>query len=160
MELGTIFPIKFPDGSWANNQSASSFSFLDAAENPVKVLTTQTRLNTRTQIFGNFFFNFKITKSLEFKTQFGVDFQDGLYDFYSPTDLMNISANQKGIASVTSEQIRYWQQENYLTYKKQFGIHHINAIIGASWQERADRTLIGSTQYFSDDYYQQYNLAA
>ena len=160
IEMPSIFPVKFPDGKWANNQSSATFSFLDAAENPVKVLQTQTRLNTRTQIFGNTFFNFKLTRDLEFKTQFGVDMQDGLYDRYSPSDLMNISANQKGVASITTEQIRYWQQENYLTYKKSFGIHHINAVAGASWQERVDRVQAGSTQYFSDDYYRQFNLAA
>jgi len=160
IEMPSIFPVKFPDGKWANNQVSSTFSFLDAAENPAKVLTEQTHLNTRTQIFGNMFFNFHITKDLDFKTQFGVDFQDILYDYYSPSDLMNISANQKGVASITSEQYRYWQQENYLTYKKAFGIHHINVVAGASWQERIDRNLTGSTQYFSDDYYRQFNLGA
>jgi TonB-dependent starch-binding outer membrane protein SusC len=160
IEMPSIFPVKFPDGTWANNQVSSTFSFLDAAENPAKVLLQQTHLNTRTQIFGNIFFNFHLTPDLDFKTQFGVDLQDGLYDYYSPSDLMNISANQKGVASITSEQYRYWQQENYLTYKKQFGAHHINAVVGASWQERIDQTLTGSTQNFSDDYYQEFNLAA
>jgi TonB-dependent starch-binding outer membrane protein SusC len=160
IEMPSIFPVKFPDGTWANNQVSSTFSFLDAAENPAKILLQQTHLNTRTQIFGNMFFNFHLTPDLDFKTQFGVDLQDGLYDYYSPSDLLNISANQKGVASITSEQYRYWQQENYLTYKKQFGAHHINAVVGASWQERIDQTLTGSTQNFSDDYYQEFNLAA
>ncbi|HTI08240.1 MAG TPA: TonB-dependent receptor [Puia sp.] len=160
IEMPSIFPVKFPNGAWANNQVSSTFSFLDAAENPAKVLKEQTHLNTRTQIFGNIFLNFHITKDLDFKTQFGVDYQDMQYDYYSPSDLMNISANQKGVASITSEQYRYWQQENYLTYKKTFGIHHINAIVGASWQERIDDSLTGSTQYFADDYYRQYNLGA
>lgn len=160
IEMPSIFPVKFPDGTWANNTVSSTFPFLDPAENPQKVLEQQVHVNTRTQIFGNMFFNFHITRDLDFKTQFGVDFQDMLYDYYSPSDLLNISANQKGVASIESEQYRYWQQENYLTYKKNIGIHHINAVAGASWQERIDRTLTGSTQYFSDDYYQQYNLGA
>jgi len=160
IEMPPIFPVKFPDGSWANNQVSSTFSFLDAAENPAKVLLQQTRLNTRTQIFGNAFFNFHLTKDLDFKTQFGTDIQNNQADYYSPSDLLNISANQKGVASINSEQYSYWQQENYLTYKKTFGEHHINALAGASWQERIDEQLNGSTQYFSDDYYRQYNLGA
>ncbi len=160
IEMPNFIPVKFPDGSWANNQSSSTFSFLDAAENPQKVLLQQTNLNTRTQIFGNAFFNFHITKDLDFKTQFGVDIQNNQNDYYSPSDLMNISANQKGVASIRSAQYSYWQQENYLTYKKTFGIHHINAVVGASWQERIADTLTGSTQYFSDDYYRQNNLGA
>ncbi len=160
IEMPSIFPVKFPDGSWANNQVSSTFSFLDAAENPQKVLLQQTHLNTRTQIFGNIFFNFHILKDLDFKTQFGTDLQNNQADYYSPSDLLNISANQKGVASINSEQYAYWQQENYLTYKKTLGDHHINALLGASWQERIDEQLNGSTQYFSDDYYRQYNLGA
>ena len=160
IEMPRIFPVKFPDGTWANNQVSSTFSFLDAAENPAKVLLQQTHLNTRTQIFGNLFFNFHITPDLDFKTQFGVDLQNTQADYYSPSDLLNISANQKGVASISSYQYSYWQQENYLTYKKTFGQHHINALLGASWQERIADSLTGSTQYFSDDYYRQYNLGA
>ena len=160
IEMPSIFPVKFPDGSWANNQVSSTFSFLDAAENPQKVLLQQTNLNTRTQIFGNAFFNFHILPGLDFKTQFGTDIQNNQKDYYSPSTLLNISANQKGVAFINSEQYSYWQQENYLTYKKAFGEHHINALLGASWQERVDEQLNGSTQYFSDDYYRQYNLGA
>jgi len=160
IEMPPIFPVKFPDGTWANNQVSSTFSFLDAAENPQKVLLQQTNLNTRTQIFGNAFFNFHILPGLDFKTQFGTDIQNNQKDYYSPSDLINISANQKGVAQINSEQYSYWQQENYLTYKKSFGDHHINALLGASWQERVDEQLNGSTQYFSDDYYRQYNLGA
>lgn len=161
IEMPSIFPVKFPDGSWVNNQVSPTFAFLDAAENPAKVLESQTRLNTRTQLFGNTFFNFHITKDLDFKTQLGVDFQDVLYDYYSPSTLLNLSADEKGVASITSEQYRYWQQENYLTYHKKFrGGHQLNVVAGASWQERIDRNVQGSSQYFADDYYRQYNLGA
>jgi len=160
IEMPSIFPVKFPDGTWVNNQVSGTLSYLDVAENPVKVLEQQTNQRSRTQLFGNTYFNFKITKDLEFKTQFGVDMQDGLYDFYSPSTLINTSATQKGIAQIQSEQYRYWQQENYLTYKKRIGGHSINAVVGASWQERTDRYLTGNTQFFADDYYRQFNLGA
>ena len=160
IEMPSIFPSKFPDGSWVNNQVSSTFSFLDPAENPAKVLLQQTHLNSRTQLFGNVFFNFHITKDLDFKTQFGIDLQNNQTDYYSPSDLMNISANQKGVAYINNEQYSYWQQENYLTYKKTFGKHHINALLGASWQERLDQQSNGTTQYFSDDYYSYNNLGA
>ncbi|HEY4334696.1 MAG TPA: TonB-dependent receptor [Puia sp.] len=160
IEMPSIIPVKFPDGTWANNQVSSTFSFLDAAENPQKVLLQQTNLNTRTQIFGNAFFNFHLLPGLDFKTQFGVDLQNNQKDYYSPSDLLNISANQKGVASLYNDHYSYWQQENYLTYKKSFGDHHINALLGASWQERIDQGDSSTSQYFADDYYRQYNLGA
>ncbi|MEX6688689.1 SusC/RagA family TonB-linked outer membrane protein [Danxiaibacter flavus] len=160
IEMPSIFPVKLPDGEWANNMMSSTFSFLDPAENPVKFLEEQVNRNTRTQLFGNLFFNFKLAKDLEFKTQLGVDMQSMLYDSYSPSTIMNWSADQKGVASVQSERYNYWQWENFLTYRKKYKKHSINAMAGASWQQRIDRTLNGSTQYFSDDYFQMYNLGA
>ena len=160
IEMPAIFPVKWPDGSWANNQDVADFSFLDPAENPVKVLEEQTREVTTGQTFGNLFFNFHLTRDLQFKTQFGIDFQDIRRDNYSPSDLMNISANQRGVASISTEQQRYWQQENFLTYDKQLGQHHLNLLGGASWQQSVRKRLGGSTQYFANDYYRQYNLGA
>ena len=160
IEMPSIFPIKWPDGSWANNQDVSDFSFLDPAENPVKVLLQQTRTVITGETFGNLFFNFHLTKDLQLKTQLGVDLQNIRNDNYSPSDLMNISANQRGTASVSTRQNLYWQQENFLTYDKQVGQQHFNILLGASWQQSEDKTLGGSTQNFANDYFREYNLGA
>lgn len=160
IEMPPIFPIKWPNGSYANNQDVSDFSFLDPAENPQKVLLQQTRTVTTGETFGNLFFNFHLTNDLQFKTQFGIDIQNIRNDNYSPSDLMNISANQRGTASISTQQSLYWQQENFLTYDKQVGQQHFNVLLGASWQQSLDETLGGSTQNFSNDYFQEYNLGA
>jgi len=159
IEYPSIFPVKYPDGTWAHNQQASDLSFLDTAENPVKALQQQTNLINRTEIFGNTFLNFKIAKGLEFKTQFGMDYLNSTTRYYSPSTLIN-SATQRGVASINNSQTFYWQQENFLSFKRQFGLHSINAVGGASWQANTVRTLGASTQYFVDDYYRENNLGA
>lgn len=159
IEMPSIFPVKY-QGQWANNQFDPDLSFLDPAENPVKVLEEQTNQNKTGEVFGNAFLNFKINKYLQFKTQFGLDNQNIRTEYYSPSDLLNISANQKGVASIGSAVQTYWQQENYLTYDRNFGLHHLNVVLGASWQQQIYESLGGSSQYFPDDYSQQYNLGS
>ena len=159
IEMPPIFPIKL-NGNWVNNQFDPDLSFLDPAENPVKVLLEQTNLNKTGEVFGNTYLNFKITKDLQFKTQFGLDNENIRLEYYSPSDLLNISENQQGVASITSNVQTYWQQENYLTYDKNFGLHHLNVVLGASWQEETFESVYGYSQYFPNDYSQQYNLGA
>jgi TonB-dependent starch-binding outer membrane protein SusC len=83
--------------------------------NPVHVLTTQERLNNRTQIFGNTFLDFHILPGLDFRTQIGMDMQSNEWRYYSPGDLINISA-PNARADNTKPGDLYWQQENFLTY--------------------------------------------
>src|SRR6218665_3027063 len=160
IEYPSIFPVKYPDGTWSHNQQVPDLAFLDVAENPVKVLQQQTNLIKRAEIFGNTFLNFKIAKGLEFKTQFGIDYLNSTTNFYSPSTLLNYSATQRGVASINNSQTFYWQQENFLSFKRQFGLHNINAVGGASWQTNTVQSVGASTQYFVDDYYRESNLGA
>src|SRR5690606_13534584 len=68
----------------------------------------------------------------------------------SPTDLINISS-PNGSAYIGNNRSLYWQQENYLTYTKDFGDHSINAMAGLSWQQRTEEFFNVSATGFSDD---------
>ena len=152
LEMPSIFPVKFPDGGWSNSSMITDPYSLESIANPVHVLTTQDRLRKRNQLFGNTYLTFHIIPGLDLRTQFGFDKRDNLFQNYSPTDLINISA-PLGSASVDNQHSFYWQEETYLNYNKQLGDHRINAVLGLSWQERtADNTAV-SAQGFSDDYF-------
>src|SRR5690606_30126841 len=43
LEMPPIFPVKFPDGTWAHSGMISDAYSLEAIPNPVHVLTTQDR---------------------------------------------------------------------------------------------------------------------
>lgn len=154
IEMPPIFPVQFDNGEWSNSNSADGLSF-EAMANPVHVLKTQDRLRNRTQLFGNTFAAFQITPELEFRSQIGID--NRLYEgrYYSPTDLINISAPD-GRASISNSETFFWQSENFLTYKKDIGVHRINSVLGASWQQRMYRSNNMSASGFSDDFF-RYN---
>lgn len=159
LEMPPIFPVKFPDGTWAHSGMISDSYSLEAIPNPVHVLTTQDRLRKRTQIFGNSYVTFHILPGLDLRTQFGFDKQDNIIQNYDPTDLINISS-PLGYAYIEDQHSFYWQEETYLNYNKEIGDHRINGVIGLSWQERTAETNAISARGFSDNFFRFNSIQA
>ncbi|WP_198664939.1 SusC/RagA family TonB-linked outer membrane protein [Lewinella sp. IMCC34191] len=159
IEMPAIFPVRFPDGTYSNSGDLVGNFNLEAMANPVHVLETQDRLAKRTQIFGNAYLVFNIAEGLNFRTQFGFDNHERLFQTYSPRDLINISDPQ-GFANQNSQQVSYWQQENYLNYNKLFGLHSISGVAGFSFQKRTDENYGISVRGFADDFFRFNNLGA
>lgn len=152
LEMPPIFPVRFPDGGWANSGMITDPFSMESIPNPVHVLTTQDRLRKRNQLFGNTYLTFHLLPGLDLRTQFGFDKRDNLIQNYNPTDLINISS-PLGYAYVENQHSFYWQEETYLNYVKEFGDHRINAVLGLSWQERTAENASISAQGFSDNFF-------
>ena len=150
IEMPPIFPVRFPDGSFSNSRSITDNFSLEAMANPVHVLETEVLNNLRNQVFGNVYFQFNINEYLNFKTQFGVDKQDRTFRQFSPNDLINISA-PLGFARLEEQKFTYWQQENFLSYNRTFKSSRVNAVLGASWQERDFFNFVAQSQGFPDN---------
>ncbi|SFK56350.1 TonB-linked outer membrane protein, SusC/RagA family [Porphyromonadaceae bacterium KH3CP3RA] len=128
--------------------------------NPVELLKRLQTMQYRTKIFGNAALTFHLTKDLELKTQFGIDYDNNRnanYTPFTPRPLINQSANN-GAASANNANTLYWQEETFLTYNKTVGKHYINAMAGMSWQERNYTYFTASDRVFTDDFYGYYNL--
>jgi TonB-linked SusC/RagA family outer membrane protein len=160
IEMPPIFPVKFPDGTWSNSQMLSDPYLLEAMANPVHMLKTEDRLRDRTQIFGNVYFTFHLAPGLDLKTQFGFDKHDRLFRRYAPDDLINISANQGGVAEIENQNVLYWQEETFLSYNKEFDEHRINAVLGLSWQERTYSQNYQYAEGFTDNFMKYHNIEA
>ncbi|MDR2042472.1 MAG: TonB-dependent receptor, partial [Tannerella sp.] len=127
--------------------------------NPVELLERMEAMQYKTQIFGNAALTFHLTKDLDLKTQFGVDYQNSRnanYTPFTPRPLINQSST--GSASGNNANTLYWQEETFLTYDKTLGLHHINAMAGLSWQERHYTYFSATGTNFTDDFYGYYNL--
>ena len=159
LEMPSIFPVKFPDGSWSNSAMISDPYNIEPMANPVHVLKTQERLRNRTQIFGNTFLTFHILPGLDLRTQFGFDMHNNNFQNYSPNDLVNI-ASPLGHASIDNQRTNYWQEETYLTYNQEFGDHRINAVLGLSWQERTFQGNFVEARGFSDNFFKYNRIQA
>lgn len=153
-----ILPVKYPDGTWAGN---SNITGMEGGANPVHITNNRYSLNNNFQALGNTYLLFKLAKNLEFKSDFGFDMSTLKTNFYSASDLHNLSMNQGGVANINSHHNAYWQSENYLNWNKEFNNgHRMTAMIGASWQQFNYQRLRAETQNMIDDFFQWHNLGA
>jgi TonB-linked SusC/RagA family outer membrane protein len=127
--------------------------------NPVELLNRMVAQQYRTKIFGNAALTFHLTKDLDLKTQFGVDYQNNRNASFTPvTPRPLINQSSVGSASANNSNTLYWQEETYLTYNKTLDKHRINAMSGMSWQERSYTYFSASGSNFTDDFYGYYNM--
>ena len=161
IEMLPWYPVYEPvSGKYTTNASSTLNNVLgfEGMSNPVAILNDQKRMKYNTQIFGNAALTFHLAEGLDLKTQFGMDHHNINYRGYSSINLPNISM-PNGWAEYQNEQTTYWQEETYLTYNKTLEDHRINAMAGLSWQERTYRYNKSRTEGFSDDFYQDNNMA-
>lgn len=157
-EAFPFLPIKYPDGSWADNYN---YPGAEGGSNPVHILTDRKfYVNTQSSL-GSFYFTVNLAKDLEFRSQTGVSVTNRITNQYSGRTLDQISRDQNGTASVGNSRETYWSNENYFTYNKHIGDNHaLNAILGFSWQGTGFFSMGASSQNFSTDYYQYNNIGA
>ncbi len=133
-EFPPIFPIKWPDGTWSNStQTQGTSLILEGMPNPVSVLEDVKSLHDRTNIIGNAFADIKITPELTLRSQFGIVNKMHKFRYYAPNDVQSVG-KPDGNARIENSTSTFWQNENFLTYDKEFNTSRLNAVLGASWQ--------------------------
>ena len=161
-EMPPIFPVKFPDGKWANSQFTGNQLNLgvEAMTNPVHELETRKMDRFKTKIFGNAALTFHILDGLDLKTQIGLDANLNKDKNFSPNDLINISS-PNGRANISTYDSYYWQEETYLTLNKAMGNNRINALLGLSWSQLTEATSnTGDVSGFNTNFFGYDNLGA
>lgn len=149
-----FLPVKWPDGSYANNRdypgAEGSFSSVHRLNGRKFNLNTQTTL-------GSLYGNVTLAKGLEFRSVLGVNV---INQEVNQSQTRTLTPNELGTARKENRKETFWSWENLLTYNKTFGIHSINALAGISWQETNVSTTGVGAQNFSTDYYGFDNLNA
>ena len=163
VEMAPIFPITWPEGTqragqYSNQTHANSLT-LEGQPNPVHRLLEEDRERTRNQIFGNTYLAVQINDNLEFRTQFGLNNEQFEERRYRPSDMIAAGAPD-GIANFGTNEMLYWQSENFLTYEQDFERSRITALLGASWQERQFTSFSQEVSGFADDFFRFNNFGA
>jgi len=92
-------------------------------------INNQTSFRTLTNLYASY----KIVKDLTFRSEFGTD----IYDLREKNfwGRLTITGSPEGEAQNRSVRVINYNWENYLTYDKTFGVHHVNLVGGMSYQE-------------------------
>ncbi|HEV8282671.1 MAG TPA: TonB-dependent receptor [Chitinophagaceae bacterium] len=157
-EAFPFLPVKYPDGSWAENYN---YPGAEGGSNPVHIMNERKFiLNTQTTL-GNVYLSISLMKDLEFRSQFGTSIITRGVNQYNGRTLDQISRSQNGTANVSNGRESYWSSENYFTYNKRIGItHSFTGLLGLSWQETNIFNISASSQNFSTDFFEFNNIGA
>ncbi|MCF0061679.1 TonB-dependent receptor [Dyadobacter chenwenxiniae] len=149
-----FMPVKYPDGTYANNRdypgAEGAFSSVHRLNGRKYNLKTQTTL-------GSFYGNVTLAKGLEFRSVLGVNIID---QEVNQSQTRSLTPNELGTARKETRKELFWSWENLLTYNKTFGIHSLNFLAGISWQETNISTTGVGSQNFSTDYFGFDNIGA
>jgi TonB-dependent starch-binding outer membrane protein SusC len=96
-------------------------------------LRDATNNQTSFRSLANLNATYNIYKDLAFKSEFGTDIYDLREKNYWGRE--TISGGPAGEAQNRSVRVINYNWENYLTYIKSFGVHHLNMVGGMSYQE-------------------------
>jgi TonB-linked SusC/RagA family outer membrane protein len=153
-----FLPVKYPDGSWAENYN---YPGAEGGSNPVHIMNERKFIvNTQTTL-GNVYVNINLMKDLEFRSQFGTSIVTRGVNQYNGRTLDQISRSQNGTANVSNGRETYWSSENYFTYNKRIGnAHAFTGLLGLSWQETNIFNISASSQNFSTDFFEFNNIGA
>ncbi len=158
-ELWPIVPIKYPSdapaayaGRWGTNYD---FRIGEQWFNPIFRRSDIYQRYNVSQLVSSFSSEAKITKNLSFKSDFSINYSNYKNDSYSGK-----LYGGDGSASISVNQLYFWQNENYFNYNKQFGNHKLSGILGLSWQKNQGQSVGTSNSIFVSNFYGYSNLGA
>ncbi|RQO64606.1 SusC/RagA family TonB-linked outer membrane protein [Pedobacter sp. KBW06] len=151
-----FLPVKYPDGTWADNQN---YPGAEGGSNPVHILTDRKYILQTQNTLGNAYANINLAEGLEFRSVIGANIVTRGRSEYNGRSLYGISFDQKGSATLDNNRETYWSFENYLTYNKRFAKDHaITGLLGLSWQKTNIFGFAVGGENFSTDYLEYNNL--
>ena len=125
--------------------------------NPLLGLFTDRR-ESQKNLTGNFYADIKFgfLDGLKYRINGSYTFNPYRYGYYEG----RASNNNSGSATINTSEMKNWTVENILSYTKDFGKHHVEALALYSSQKRTDfATSLGGTS-FPNDALSFYNIGA
>jgi TonB-linked SusC/RagA family outer membrane protein len=157
-EAFPFLPVKFEDGSWGDNYL---YPGAEGGSNPVHIMTDRKYIVNVQNMLGHAYVNLLLGGGFDIKSQVGVSVVQRQENQFSSRTLHNISMDQNGTASIFDNREIYWSSETFLNYTKTIKEDHtLNGLVGLSWQGTNYFSVNASSQNFSTDFFQYYNLGA
>jgi len=159
IEMPSIFPITYPDGSYAKR---TDYPNMEGGDNPVAQANEIVSLHYNRVFNGTGYLNINFFPGFDFRTTIGVVTSSNT-EPHSQTGLVGGSTANQSYSSASINQYNNtdWQWSNYFTYNKKFNkVHSLNVVLGTERQNFSQLKSYGSTQDLSDNYYGYYNLGS
>jgi TonB-linked SusC/RagA family outer membrane protein len=141
--LPPTVPIKNADGSYNTVNPFSS-----TPGNPIQdLLITQNQINVN-RALGNFFAEYEIIKGLKAKVSVGADLINTKQNQFAPSNSSSGFATN-GIATIGTNKVTTWLNENTLTYENTFNDKHsLSILAGYTTQSSKEESVTAGSQNF------------
>lgn len=117
-------------------------------ENPLASLYGSTRPYKNQRLLGNAYAEIKFLPELKFRSNAGIDYINGVTDYFLDPYLTSYGRQNNGIARNETNLTNYWITDNTLSYNKAFGKHNFSALAGFIAQKyRYENTYIQTTSF-------------
>lgn len=117
-----------PDGTYTSNP------FQDW-ENPIASTDAADRGYKNQRFLGNMYAEINILPELKFRSNVGIDFQSGMYDYFLDPFKTSYGRATMGRGINSTDLTNYYILDNTLTYEKNTEDHHFSALVGAVAQK-------------------------
>lgn len=105
-------------------------------ENPVSSTDGSERGYNNSRVLGSLYAEVNVLKDLKFRSNIGIDYSNGIYDYFLDPFRTGYGRAKNGIARNNTSISNYYIIDNTLTYQKSFAdIHKVSAMLGSVVQE-------------------------
>jgi TonB-linked SusC/RagA family outer membrane protein len=144
LQMPPVLPVRDENGNYVIKST-----FETGIANPINTLENQINETNTRRFLLNGSGEYTIVDGLVAKVLFGTDLINTKQNRYMPSTVNE--GLPGGIASVGNLATTNWLNENTLTYKKKFGDHSFDAIIGNTHQESVTETAVSGASIFVND---------
>ncbi|WP_188315992.1 TonB-dependent receptor [Chitinophaga agrisoli] len=158
--LPPTMPLRKPDGTYESyNPIWYSGGIMDT---PPVVAEMTENYNTVNDLQGNLYLQAEIIKGLKLKSAIGTSLSNNKSVYFQPSNIPSKVATNTMTANASSSMgtSTYVLNENTLTYDRNFGDHHINALGGVTFEHRQNSTMGISVTGLTDDIMKYNNFGA
>ena len=120
-------------------------------KNPIASTDGSEREYKKDRFLGNMYVKVNFLKDFTFKSNLGVDYSNGIYDYFLDPYLTSYGVAKGGIATNNTDRTSYWMIENTLSYNKKVNDHSIEALIGSVAQKYLWENNYITTENFSSN---------
>ncbi len=120
-------------------------------ENPLASTDGSDREYNSERFLGNMYLNIKFLKDFNFKSNFGIDQSNGMYDYFLDPYRTSYGIAKQGIATNNTDKSSFWIAENTLSFKKKLSKHAVEVLVGSVIQKYKWENSYITTENFASD---------
>ncbi|HEY0742005.1 MAG TPA: SusC/RagA family TonB-linked outer membrane protein, partial [Chryseosolibacter sp.] len=149
IQLAPHIPVRNLDGTYGGGNISNSDAERFSPPNPIGLANLTTNEITRRRLLGGLNAGITIIDGLDFRTNFNTDIGFSNSTYYLPTYQFGYQQNVVALLNNSHNLNTYWGWSQSLQYVKQFGKHHINAMVTHEAQESTWKNLFAERRGFA-----------